>query len=95
MSVFEYYRMGIPLIMPSLDLLTSWHMKSRVGTPLSPLSALYSPTLTPFRPPSLPLTGPLPLFLGPSIQLLSVPGLVPSMIVSLNDPTSPVTLKLW
>ncbi|ELR18517.1 uncharacterized protein ACA1_045600 [Acanthamoeba castellanii str. Neff] len=29
MSIFEYYRMGIPMIVPSLDLLTSWHMDWR------------------------------------------------------------------
>ncbi len=32
MSIFEYYRMGIPMIVPSLDLLTSWHMEWRCGT---------------------------------------------------------------
>lgn len=32
MSVFEFYRMGIPLIVPSLDLLTRWHMEWRCGT---------------------------------------------------------------
>lgn len=35
MSVFEYYRMGIPMIVPSLNLLTKWHMKWRCGTLLN------------------------------------------------------------
>ena len=30
MSFFEHYRMCIPLIAPSLDLLTSWHMRYRI-----------------------------------------------------------------
>ncbi|KAF0981569.1 hypothetical protein FDP41_012226 [Naegleria fowleri] len=30
MSFFEYYRMGIPLYFPSVDLLTRWHLKYRI-----------------------------------------------------------------
>lgn len=29
MSIFEYYRMAIPLFAPSLDLLTTWVLKHR------------------------------------------------------------------
>lgn len=32
MSMFEYYRMNIPLFAPSLKLLTEWHMSWRCGT---------------------------------------------------------------
>ena len=30
MSLFEFYRMEIPLFVPSLDLLTDWHMTYKV-----------------------------------------------------------------
>jgi hypothetical protein len=29
MSIFEYYRMAIPMFAPSVDLLTDWIMKYR------------------------------------------------------------------
>jgi hypothetical protein len=44
MSVFEYYRLGIPMIVPSLDLLTAWHMDWRCGTALSFSLSLSMPT---------------------------------------------------
>ena len=30
MSIIEYYRMGLPMFVPSLDLLTEWHLQYRV-----------------------------------------------------------------
>lgn len=30
MSIFEYYRMDIPIFVPSPDLLASWQLKHRV-----------------------------------------------------------------
>jgi hypothetical protein len=30
MSFFEYYRMGLPMFVPSPQLLAEWHMKYRV-----------------------------------------------------------------
>ena len=31
MSVFEYYRMGLPMFVPSPRLLTKWHLQYRYG----------------------------------------------------------------
>ena len=47
MSLFEQYRMNIPLIFPSIDLLAKWQQQHMVSLQLVPVSIIYSYLIRP------------------------------------------------